>query len=295
MIIYRIFKYLNPFIPFKQKLFERIKTIYTPPHSLFQYLYFKGKIKVDIDHTHAFYIHHYGRGFEIENEAFWLGLKGGWEKVSTQLWIELCKNAKVIFDIGANTGIYSLIAQSINERTLVYAFEPVDRVFDKLALNCSENNYNVHCIKVAVSNYDGEGIIYDLKQKHIYSVTVNKNLHSKDKKVIEKKIITRKLSTFVQENNIGKIDLMKIDVETYEPEVLQGMEGLIEKYKPTMLIEILNDEVAKRIEEIILGKDYLFFNIDEKNRPRLVSHLTKSDFFNFLLCNKNTASQLGLI
>ena len=69
---------------------------------------------------------HYG--FQLENEIFWSGLTNGWEKISTRLWIELSKNSKVIFDIGANTGIYSLVSKSINPTSQVFAFEPVKRV-----------------------------------------------------------------------------------------------------------------------------------------------------------------------
>jgi len=31
---------------------------------------------------------------------------------------------------------------------------------------------------MALSNFDGEGIVYDTNDTHILSVTVNKNLHS---------------------------------------------------------------------------------------------------------------------
>lgn len=39
------------------------------------------------------------------------------------------------------------------------------------------------------------------------------------------------------------MDLMKIDVEGYEPQVLEGMGKYLALMKPAMLIEILSNEV----------------------------------------------------
>ena len=39
---------------------------------------------------------------------------------------------------------------------------------------------------------------------------------------------------------------MKIDVETHEPAVLKGMGEYLRSFRPTMLIELLNDEVAQQ-------------------------------------------------
>jgi ribosomal protein L11 methylase PrmA len=99
------------------------------------------------------------------------GIKDGWEKVSTGLWIKLCRESEVIIDIGANTGVYSLIAKTVNPGAKVFAFEPVERVFEKLQGNCRLNNYDIGCFKKAVSNYSGKAKIYDTAGEHIYSVT----------------------------------------------------------------------------------------------------------------------------
>jgi hypothetical protein len=97
-------------IPFKKQIFTVIRKIARPPRSLYKHLYFKGKFRVRLDQkkNSSFLIMHHG--FEIENEIFWNGA-GGWEKFSQELWMRLCENAKVILDIGANTGVYSFVAK----------------------------------------------------------------------------------------------------------------------------------------------------------------------------------------
>lgn len=236
---------------------------------------------------------HYG--YQLENEIFWGGLTNGWEKVSMQLWISLCSNSRIILDVGANTGVYSLVAKTINPCSTVYAFEPVERIFSKLLLNNILNRYDIRGECLALSNYNGTATIYDTYTDHLYSVTINKNLLSKATPVIERKISTITLDHFIKSKKIEGVDLIKIDVETHEPEVLEGFSHYLKLYRPTLLIEILNDEVGGRVEDLIRNLDYIYFNIDERRGVRQVSHITKSDYFNYLLCRKEVAEQIGLI
>ena len=89
---------------------------------------------------------------------------------------------------------------------------------------------------------------------------------------------------------------MKIDVETHEPEVLAGFRKILLRDKPSLLIEILNDEVAKRVEEQIKDVGYLYYNIDDVTwPPPRVATLTRSGHFNFLLCQPEVARSIGLV
>jgi FkbM family methyltransferase len=277
-------------IPFKKQLFLLLRP-FSIPKSIYQHLYFKAVFKVKFK-DRQFLIEHFG--YQIENELFWSGLTNGWEKISMRLWIELCSDSKTIIDVGANTGIYSLVAKAANPDSKVYGFEPVKRVFEKYQKNCDLNHFDVKCLDYALSNFDGEAVIYDSPSEHVYSVTVNKNTAPHVEK-IETKIQTKKLSTFIKEFNIKNIDLIKIDVETHEPEVLEGMEEYLKAFQPTLLIEILNDEIGERVQEIIRDIDYLYFNIDEVNIPKRVDKIIKSDYYNYLICKKEVAVKLNLL
>ena len=279
-------------IPFKKQLFTVVRWFWTPPESLYKHLHFKGVIKVPVESSHSFLINHHG--FEIENEVFWKGLKGGWEKVSMLTWIELCKKSHVIFDIGSNTGIYTMVAKSMNPESEVHAFEPVSRVCEKLKSNCDLNNFEVSITQKAVSDFNGTATIYDPMGENVLSVTVNKNLNVPDINVVPVEINTIQLSTYIENNNIQKIDLMKIDVETHEHEVLKGMGPYLKKFRPTLLIEILEDDVGANVESILNDMGYLYFNIDENHGIRQVEKITKSDYYNYLVCNEQVANSLSL-
>lgn len=290
----RFIKFVYRQIPLKKQIFSLVKKFYTPSESIYKHLQFHGEFVAWIDKSHSFLMKHYG--FELENKLFWAGLENGWEKTSTSLWIELVKKSDVILDIGANTGVYALIAKSLNPPAQVFAFEPIERVFQKLEHNIRLNEFEITLFEYAVSNTEGTATIYDLPTEHIYSVTVNKNLNLPETEAVPTKIKVMRLDTLINQRNIEKIDLIKIDVETHEAEVLEGMGVYLEKFKPTMLIEILNDEVGQNVENLVKGKGYLYFNLDENmDSIRKVDKITKSDFYNYLLCNEQLADQLGLL
>jgi FkbM family methyltransferase len=279
-------------VPFKKELFSVVRAFYRPPKSVYQHLHFKGVFSVPVGGS-SFLLKHYG--MDVENTIFWEGLESSWEGTSLSLWSRLCEDAQVILDVGANTGVYSLVAKAVNPRARVIAFEPVRRVFEKLEANCKLNGYDIECVEKALSNSDGKAKIYDVPSEHVYSVTVNRNLHDPGVPVIETEIETIRLSRFMETHpRPFKADLIKLDVETHEPEVLEGMGACLERDRPAMLVEILDDEVARRVEALVAGKGYLYYNIPETGTPRRQDRLTRSDDFNFLLCDPKTARKLGL-
>lgn len=280
-------------LPFKKPVFTFLKKLWQPPDHVYRHLHFKGTFTVPLSQTEQFRIRHYG--FEVENELFWKGIDGGWEKVSIGLWTQLCRKANIVVDIGANTGVYSLVAKAVNPCAKVYAFEPVQRVFEKLTENNRINNFDIVCLKKAVSNYTGKAIIFDTNEEHIYSVTVNRNIHDPSTSVNKSEIETITLEEFICQNKLARIDLIKIDVETHEPEVLEGFGDFLRKLQPTMFVEVLNDEVGNKVNELVKGLGYLYFNIDENKGVRQVSKIEKSDYFNFLICSKEVANDLKLI
>jgi len=268
-------------LPFKKDIFSLLKKIWSPKETVYRHLYFNGIIRVKVDEQHDFKIVHYG--YQIENELFWDGLFGGWEKHSMKLWTALSKESKVIFDIGANTGIYTLVSKAINPTATVHTFEPFPAIYKKMVHNLAINGFNVNANCIAVSNYSGDAVIYTGDPDFAYPVTVNQNLWVKDKEPIEIKIKTITLKDYIEVNNITQIDLMKIDVELHEPEVMEGFAEYFEKFKPVLLIEILNEEIAQKLNNYFDSEAYSFYNIDERKGMKKTKFLSKSDFYNYLI------------
>jgi len=289
----RVLKLMYRMIPFKKQFFTLIKAVWRPPYTISKHLHFKGVIRIPIESGRVFKIRHYG--YILENELFWEGLKNRWERFSVGLWIKLCKNATVIFDIGANTGVYSLIAKTVQPNANVFAFEPVARIFEKLKANVDLNGYDITCINKALSDHKGMAQMFIPDAEHSYTATINKSHLSPDQNFATKDIEVLTLESFVTEHEIRHVDLVKIDVEKHEPEVLSGFGRCLSSFRPTLLIEILTDEIGQRVETMTKSLGYLYFNIDEERGIRQVSSITRSDSYNYLLCSPETARSVQLL
>ena len=271
----KIIRSVYNIIPFKKEFYGVLKIFWNPRESIYKHLHFKSPFTVRIDDTKKFKIYN---GTIIENEIFWKGLTGKWEKESMKLWLKLCEDSNTIFDIGANNGVYALAAKTVNPLSRVYAFEPHPLFFEMLQNNARLNHFDISCHRKAVSAVDGNVSIED---------------YSGNSKSIAVESIT--LDSFIEQNQIGKIDLMKIDVETFEPQVMEGFRKFFSQFKPTLIIEILNEHVAQIIFDVVSPHHYLYFNIDEAGGIRQIEKIERSDYYNYLLCNKETAIKLGLI
>jgi FkbM family methyltransferase len=246
---------------------------------------------VRLDDRHTLRLIHFG--YQLENGLFWAGLDGAWERVSLGLWMKLCRRANVIMDVGANTGVYALIAARLRPDARIFAFEPLQRTFDKLQANVQLNAASIHCVNAAVSDHSGTATIYDPGDEVVYSISVNRNAYE-GKPVSPVTIDTIRLDDFVQARKLEAIDLIKIDVETHEAEVLQGLGRYLREFRPALLVEIREEALAARIAELVAGLDYAYFNIDETAGVRRMATLGVSDYFNCLICSEETARSIGL-
>ena len=290
----KILKNFYTLIPAKKVIFSFIKIFWTPPHSVYKHLYFNGIFNVRIPGTKGFKLMHHST--EIENDIFWQGLTEGWEKRSMKLWIQLCRTSKVILDIGANTGIYSLTANAVNESATIYAFEPLHRIYQKLKRNNELNHFHIVCIEKALSDREGQQVIYENDGPHVNAATLNQYTAEKyGKGLLNKRTVisTTTLDNFIETENLPKVDLIKLDVETHEPQVIEGYKQYIKLHKPAFLIEVLSDDVGEKLQELFDPLEYFYFNIDDKNDCiRRVDGIRKSDYFNYLICPGETADNI---
>jgi FkbM family methyltransferase len=237
----------------------------------------------------------------IEKVIFSSGLYGNWEKESLKIWAQLSKRSQSIIDIGANTGIYSMLAQNNNANAKVIAIEPVDLNFDILSKNIAKNNYPIIAEKIALSDQEGTASMFMLKDRLNYMTSVNDDryaLHPEIKgntEVVEIEVPIKPFSYVCDKHHLGKIDLIKIDVEGHEITVLKGMLPFLEQYKPAIIIEIIGDENAEILNALFKKLEYEFISIDEVTTSVVVDKLWDNDHHNFLLCDKSTLAFLQSI
>lgn len=288
-LLYKSLINIFSILPFKKFICEVLRTSNIKTSKFGRDLYFTGPFNVE------------GLGIKfkmllfpqgtLENDLFWKGIEG-YEPLSFKIWLEFSQTSNIIFDIGANTGIFSLCSCATNASAKVYAFEPSERVLEKLIANVELNNFNIECSEIALSNVNGEQIFYDIPDGHQTSASLSpeklKQFEGYKGEIVEVKLKTNRLDTFITENNISEIDLMKVDTELHEPEVIEGFSVHIEKFKPVILIEVLNDEVAGKLNELLKNLDYSYYNIDDNTQTlHKTNQINKSSMLNYILVPPN--------
>ena len=104
-------------------------------------------------------------------------------------------------------------------------------------------------------------------------------------------VAVKKLKNYVEENQIKGIDLIKIDVETFEYEVLLGYGKYLQMHKPVVILEVQNRTIGKNIESLFDYASYSFFNIDEDSGLTKINDLGMSEKnHNYLLCPESKRS-----
>ena len=156
----------------------------------------------------------------------------------------------VYLDVGTNNGYYyALKVAKRFQNAAVYAFEPDARILYHLRKNVQFNAlHNVVVVPRALADHVGPA------RMTAYLGASNFLVLDDATSLITVETECTMLDTFVAENNITKIDLIKVDIEGGEHNFLKGARGSLIKFNPIMILE-LNDDLLKRskssAEEVI--------------------------------------------
>ena len=177
----------------------------------------------------------------------------GFDPQELELFVTIARKSQVIIDVGANTGIYSVLAALTNRQSMVYSFEPHPGNFARLARNLALNSIrNVQAIQKALGNYAGQvrlTIPQDGSVSDVASVEsqFTKSYYSRPCTDISVEQLT--LDDYVRTNNISRVDLLKIDAEYSEPKVLDGGRKSLEKFSPVVFCEVFIFDVLSELKE----------------------------------------------
>ena len=210
----------------------------------------------------------------------------------------------VFFDIGANIGFFTLAAgQKLrNNGGQVYAFEPCRETFEVLQQNVHLNGLrNVHLVHAALTDWVGEGTLHINKSFRDGLNTLGSPGHF-DCGVVGRQVVrTTTIDHFMKANEIGQVDVMKVDVEGAELLVLAGGRRLLERNDaPVILYEGYSWCTAgfnyHPVEIMWLLKDfgYELFIIDPDSR-RLVSRIRDGQYDRMVIAMKREHPRFGTL
>jgi FkbM family methyltransferase len=162
---------------------------------------------------------------------------GHWEPHIRGVLQERCKEGMNFIDIGANIGAHTLyMSKLVGPSGRGFAFEPCNSHSSILFYNLMTNNcfnttvYQYGCSDVEETMYVEERFTLTKKQDNFGGIT----LQNKKSENNDESIQTRVLDNM----NLPRIDIVKIDAEGMEERVIKGMREIIERDRPVFILEI---------------------------------------------------------
>lgn len=168
------------------------------------------------------------------------------------LWIkDYLKKDTVFLDIGANSGSFVFQLENKLSPKNIYAFEPNKNLFSRLKRIFPQ----VHIYPLALSdrNETAEFKIPVIKGKTYTSRGTLKLDYREDEesKHILQQVKVMKLDDWADQENLEKIDFIKIDVEGNEMQTLRGAKTVIKKFHPTMMVEMEQRHHSEPLHQLI--------------------------------------------
>ena len=150
-------------------------------------------------------------------------------------------------DVGANVGHYTKrFSDLTGPRGRVIAFEPVSATFELLAANAARFEHsNVTLLNAAASDATrvlGIDIpMFDSGLTNYYQAALTSSATAR------LQVMTLSIDSLGLPSNVK---LLKIDAEGHDAVVLQGAQGLLERARPTLIIESVSPAVHERLEKL---------------------------------------------
>ena len=146
---------------------------------------------------------------------------GSYEPQQTSWFRECLEKGDVMVDVGANFGWFTtLAAQCVGTHGHVYAFEPSPYAYSNIE---SANLKNVTLVKGALGDSPGSVELNLGNSESLHSPQIVTAENPTDNKIVVPIFV---LDAYEPLKKVGRIKLLKMDIEGYEPKALAGMKNL---------------------------------------------------------------------
>ena len=200
----------------------------------------------------------------------WFGsmvMMGYYESHLVYCIYQLIDKGDICLDIGANQGYMAMhMARSAGMTGFVVAIEPTRVAFERLTQNVQRNRYHsIICVNAAAGEAQTTLEMWYDPEECGYSSVYNKPSETSVREVVSVKPVDVIVGESLSDNALEQIRFVKIDVEGYEPPVLDGMPQILSQSQPILWIEVNPPVLAKGgynasdIERRLNAYGYRFF------------------------------------
>jgi len=179
--------------------------------------------------------------------AYWVGT---YEVARLRALANAVSPGTVVYDVGANVGIYSLLASlRAGPSGKVYAFEPLERNLLYLRRHLTLNNVG-NCVILETAVCNREGTVP-------FSVASWSSSMAHLSTVGEIWVPSTTLDGCIYgERRLRPPDILKIDVEGAEMEVLEGASKVLTEFHPKIFLEIHGTQLHAKCSASLSAKGY---------------------------------------
>lgn len=198
----------------------------------------------------------------------WSGLSpmfGDWERESHELFQGLVAAGDVVYDLGANTGIHTLLfSKLVGPAGKVIAFEPTTHNRCEIEHVCQMNRCtNVEILDVAAGDFDGTAAFASGSHSKAGSLDLAVGGDSIN-------VDVRKIDTLL-EAGLAEPDFLKVDIEGGEGAALRGASRTVLRSQPTMYIELHNPDQDLEVGRFLGEHGYRVFRKRTEDTLRRLS------------------------
>jgi FkbM family methyltransferase len=209
--------------------------------------------------------------------AIYLG--GIFERSTALALSKLVQPSSLVLDIGANIGAHTLrLAKLVGPHGRVLAFEPTEFAFDKLSRNLSLNPALAsrveafHCFLTESDEVRVPSEIYSswplVEEAGLHGLHLGREMKTESARA-------RSLDSVLDSYSDWKVQLVKLDVDGFECDVLQGATTMLREVRPIFVMELapyVLEERGATLDDLLsffIPNGYAFFN--ERNGKQLPS------------------------
>lgn len=172
----------------------------------------------------------------------------------------IIKQSNIVFDIWWHLGYFSEYCLEINQSLIIHFFEPVKESFEKAQNRI--NHMDIYWNNSAIMDKNGISEFFINSEKTMQSSFFNKNFLNP--MWVQTNVIIEKLDEYIDNREIDRINLMKIDIEWSEFDVIRNMWNDYLNMIDNICIEyhILDQNFPKKLDIMIDKLNYIYKYLD---------------------------------
>lgn len=195
---------------------------------------------------------------------------GQWDSNIMQNCRRLLRPGDVFYDIGSNTGIFSIDIALANPDLTVYAFEPQPLLMAHIRRSVEANGLqNVRCFEFLLGREEGEKSIY------LTTHAIHASIVPRERNFRELRRPMRTLDSLILSDELKAPDVIKIDVEGAEMMVFEGAHQALRSNTPSIIFEAdenlirMGLEPQNVVDSLLQAAPYCFYSIDQEGNLQI--------------------------